>query len=356
MHLLLPLEDGPRFSSSKGAAAAILLAGSLSVLCAEVFSGASVLWFINPASWAFMFPLYLAHLLLFFNLAVLFRRTSLSSLYLWGVLFGMYESWITKVTWAGYMGQQPQWGTVLGFAPAEFLIIVLFWHPVMSFIVPIFLFETLTISKDPSCPVLAGHAAFLQRSRRSIALLILLALIGAAFLAFNAKFDTGSALVTLAGTAAIIAVLWYGITRWNDNPVSLFSLTLSRRGFSVLLIYCILLYVLSFFLLLPERIAWPLTILLTLLFYAIVILLLRLDTPAVQPAEQIMPGQVIIGIPDLLRALCLATGLVALFCLLSPVGTAAGIILYVVCTAAGPVLAACVVLRIMWKHRSGGPD
>ena len=114
----------------------------------QVFSGASVLWFINPVSWAFMFPLYLAHLLLFFNLAILFRRTSLSSLYLWGVLFGMYESWITKVTWAGYMGQEPQWGTVLGFAPAEFLIIIFIWHPVMSFIVPLFLFETLSTSQD----------------------------------------------------------------------------------------------------------------------------------------------------------------------------------------------------------------
>ena len=122
------------------------------MLCAEVFSGASVLWFINPVSWAFMFPLYLAHLLLFFNLAVLFRRTSLSSLYLWGVLFGMYESWITKVTWAGYMGQDPSGGRCSAFAPAEFLIIIFFWHPFMSFIVPLFLFETLSTSRTGTTP------------------------------------------------------------------------------------------------------------------------------------------------------------------------------------------------------------
>jgi hypothetical protein len=349
MQLLLPLENGPRFVSAKGAIAAILLAGTLSVLCAEVFSGASVLWFINPVSWAFMFPLYLAHLLLFFNLAVLFRRTSLSSLYLWGVLFGMYESWITKVTWAGYMGQEPQWGTMLGFAPAEFLIIIFFWHPVMSFIVPLFLFETLSTSQDRNNPVMAGHAAILQKGRTSTAALALLALTGAAFLSMNAKFDTGSALVTLLGTVVIIAILRYCTTRWNDNRYSGFSLTLSRRGLGVLLVYLVFLYGLAFFFLLPERIAPPLTILLTTMFYAVIALFLWLDERIEQPAENILTDQEIICVPDLARYLGLAVLLVILFCLLPAVGTAAGVVLYIACTAAGPLLAAGIFLSVIRK-------
>lgn len=352
MQFLLPLEDGPRFPSAKGAAAAILLAGSLSVLCAEVFSGASVLWFINPASWVFMFPLYLAHLLLFFNLAVLFRRTSLSSLYLWGVLFGMYESWITKVTWAGYMGQQPQWGTVLGFAPAEFLIIVFFWHPVMSFIVPLFLFETLVMSRDRESPVLAGHAVILLRGRRSMALLVLLALTGAAFLSMNSKFDSVAALATLIGTFAIIALFRFCTIRWNNDRSSIFSLTLSRRGFVILLVYLILLYGLSFLLLLPERIAPLLTIFLTILFYAVIVLLLRYDIPVDKRAEQLMPDHHIIGIPDLLRTSGLAVLLVMFFCLIPQAGTAAGISFYLACTSAGPVLAAAVVIHVIRTKRA----
>ena len=349
MQPLLPLENGPRFPSAKGAAAVILLAGSLSVLCAEVFSGASVLWIVNPVSWAFMFPLYLAHLILFFNLAVLFRRTLLSSLYLWGVLFGMYESWITKVTWAGYMGQQPGWGTVLGFAPAEFLIIIFFWHPVMSFMVPLFLFETLSTSRDRNSPVIAGHAVVLLRGRRSTAALAILAIIGATFLSFNAKSDIGSALVTLLGTAAIISIFWYATMRWNDNRFSVFSLVLSRRGFAVLLVYIASLYGLTFLLLLPERIAPPLTILLTVLFYAVVILLLQFDTPAEKPTEYLTPDQDIIDIPDLVRYLGLAVVLTGLFCLLSPVGMAAGFVLYLTLTIGGPVLAGYVILQIVKK-------
>jgi hypothetical protein len=352
MQLLRPPENGDRSPSKKGAVAAILLAGSLSVLCAEVFSGASVLWIINPVSWVFMFPLYLAHLLLFFNLAVIFRKTSLSSLYLWGVIFGMYESWITKVTWAGYMGQQPQWGTVLGFAPAEFLIIIFFWHPVMSFMVPLFLFETLSTSQDRNNPVIAGHAALLLRGKRSTSALVLLTVIGATFLSFNAKFAIGPALITLVGTAAIIAVLWYCTTQWNDNQFSVFSLTLSRRGFAVLLVYLASLYGLMFFLLLPERIALPLTLFLTVLFYAVIILLLRLDAPVEQPAEYLMPDQDIVGTPDLVRYLGLAAVLVVLFCLVSSVGTAAGIILYIACTAGGPVLAVYVVIHVFWKEQT----
>ena len=284
-----------------------------------------------------MFPLYLAHLLLFFNLAVLFRKTSLSSLYLWGILFGMYESWITKVTWAGYMGQQPQWGTVLGFAPAEFLIIIFFWHPVMSFMVPLFLFETLSTSQDRDNPVMAGHAALLLRGKWSTAALALLAATGAVFLSFNAKFDFGPALITLIGTAVIIAIFWYCTSRWNDNQFSVLSLTLSRRGFAVLLVYLASLYGLTFFLLLPERIAPPLTIFLTVLFYAVIILLLRFDTPVEQPAEYLFPDQNIIGTPDLVQYLCLAVVLTTIFCLLQPAGSIVVVLLYIVCTAGGLV-------------------
>ena len=48
--------------------------------------------------------LYFAHFFFFTTLAVRTGRTSLWSLYLWGVLYGLYESWITKVIWYGYGG------------------------------------------------------------------------------------------------------------------------------------------------------------------------------------------------------------------------------------------------------------
>jgi len=80
-----------------------LLVGMLVLICAEVFSGASLqvgLW--HPWTLLMTYWLYFAHF--FTTLAVRTGRTSFWSLYLWGVLFGLYESWITKVIWYGYSG------------------------------------------------------------------------------------------------------------------------------------------------------------------------------------------------------------------------------------------------------------
>ena len=48
---------------------AILLFGALSVFFAEVCSGASSLWFIDPWGLLLVYPLYLGHALFFLNLA-----------------------------------------------------------------------------------------------------------------------------------------------------------------------------------------------------------------------------------------------------------------------------------------------
>jgi len=70
-----------------------LLLGLVVLICAEVFSGTSVqtdLW--SPWTWVVTYWLYFAHFFFFTTLAVRTGRTSLGSLYLWGMLFGLYES------------------------------------------------------------------------------------------------------------------------------------------------------------------------------------------------------------------------------------------------------------------------
>jgi hypothetical protein len=82
---------------------AALLLGTLSMLFAEVFSGASRMWFLDVGAWILAFPLYLGHALFFLWIALNTGRIKVEQLYLFGVLFGLYESWITKVLWAGYL-------------------------------------------------------------------------------------------------------------------------------------------------------------------------------------------------------------------------------------------------------------
>jgi hypothetical protein len=268
-----------------GKAALILLAGTLSMFFAEVCSGASVLWFATAWAWLLTFWLYLSHFVLLINLALRFQRTSLTALYLWGVLFGLYESWITKVTWAGYIGQTPILGTVLGFAVCESPIIVLFYHPVMSFIVPILVLERMSGEER----ILRGHRSWLVTTRRNWLVAFFLVAMSSTFLAFGAKGRMLAAAGSILGSVAIMGLLYRLVLRRGAGQFSLQSLKLERRSLGMLIAYVVMLYVLGFFFLLPERIASAPTILLTVVFYGVVVALLWLAEPSEAAVGE--PGQ-----------------------------------------------------------------
>ncbi|MFC1853930.1 hypothetical protein ACFL27_27415 [candidate division CSSED10-310 bacterium] len=115
-----------------------LLIGIIILMCAEVFSGASLplgLW--HPWTLSVTYWLYFAHFFFFTTLAVRTGRTSLSALYLWGVLCGLYESWITKVIWHGFSGDgKLAMGNIGPYGFAEISMVFIF-HPMMSFILPL---------------------------------------------------------------------------------------------------------------------------------------------------------------------------------------------------------------------------
>jgi hypothetical protein len=133
-----------------------LLAGLVVLICAEVFSGASLgagLW--NPFTVIVTYPLYFLHFFVCTTLAARTGRTSLGALYLWGVLFGLYESWITKVLWAGYEGNRVfVIGSVGPYGLSE-LTMVLLYHPVASFILPLTVMTVLAPGLRATFPDLA---------------------------------------------------------------------------------------------------------------------------------------------------------------------------------------------------------
>lgn len=324
----------------------ILLAGSLSMFFAEVLSGSSVLWFATPWAWLVTFWLYLAHFVLFLNLAFIFKRTSLPALYLWGVLFGLYEAWITKVTWAGYMGSAPGWGTVLGFAFPEFPLIVFFWHPVFSFILPVLCFEALAGREK----ILAGHRPLLAKTRRNWLLALAFVLIGAVMLSFNAKGNVVAVVVTLVGSVIISGILYWLASRRYGQHFSLGALRLGKIGLAVFILYMALLYLLTFFFLLPERIAPPITILLTLAVYAVIVLLLYLKKPYVPVSTDASPGKGFFGLKEIALLLVLLLVLGVIFSLLTPVDFILIIALYLGLVFIAPVLFLLAVWSV-WKGR-----
>ena len=328
----------------------ILLIGALSMFFAEVLSGSSVLWFITSWAWMVTFWLYLAHTVLFVNLALIFRRTSLTSLYLWGVFFGLYESWITKVTWAGYMGSTPGAGTFLGFAVIEFPLIVLFWHPVMSFILPVLSFEALSGEKN----ILPGHWQLLAKTRRNWLLALLVVLIGATFLSFNSKGGMLATDVSIVGSVALIGAFYWIASKKYGKQLSIASLRLGKTGMAILVLYLALLYSLAFIFIFPERIAPPFTILLTMGVYAFIALLLYLDGRDEQAGPEVA-GKGAFGLKEMAALLAILTALATALCLLVPVDFIFIIIAYLALYVASFALLILSIVSIIHKRRKKTP-
>jgi hypothetical protein len=138
-HFLNPEEGSNRTENQlSGNIFPRLFIGLIVFTCAEVFSGASLqvgLW--HPWTWIVTYWLYLAHFFFLISLAIRTGKTSIWALYLWGVIFGLYESWITKVIWYGYSGDGNfAIGNIGPYGYSEISMVFIF-HPVMSFIVPL---------------------------------------------------------------------------------------------------------------------------------------------------------------------------------------------------------------------------
>jgi len=251
----------------------ILLLGALSMLFAEVFSGASTLWFLDAWGLFLTYPLYLAHAIFLLNVAFLWKKTSPRQLYFFGMLFGLYEALITKVLWFGYPASTgPMVGYFFGIAWGEFLTLVLFYHPIMSFVVPVFVYELL--SRD----VLPGHERFLQKDWKTFLLVIILIVMGASFQSNGAKYDVIRSVGSMGGSILIV-VLLHVLSKGKN----LQSLVLGKKGMTIALVYLFVLYGVTTAIIFPERLPkMILPYLLIFLWYMIAIGLLWFDrfTPA----------------------------------------------------------------------------
>jgi hypothetical protein len=246
----------------------ILLLGALSMLFAEVFSGASTLWFLDAWGLLLTYPLYLAHAIFFVNVAFLWKKTSPRQLYFFGMIFSLYEALITKVLWFGYPASTgPMVGYFFGIAWGEFLTLVLFYHPIMSFVIPVFVYELL--SKD----VLPGHERFLQKNWKSLFLVIILIMMGASFQSNGSNYDVVRAVGAMGGSILIV-VLLHVLSKGKN----LQSLVLGKKGMTVVLVYLFVLYGVTTMVIFPERLPkMILPYLLILLWYLVAIILLRID-------------------------------------------------------------------------------
>jgi len=330
--------------------------GLLSMFYAEIFSGASVLWFIDPWSLLVTFPLYLSHTLFFLNIALRFKRFSFSSLYLLGILFGLYETWITKVAWSGYLGTGSEYITLGGFAIIEFLIVSFFWHPIMSFIAPILTFEILCIHAHPnerelSTFIFPSHLTLLRKSTSSKILIYLIILTSSGLLAFNSGLNIIIAGATCGGTIVIILATYQFLKKKNTN-FSIYNYRLSKRGFSIVIGHLIFLYLFLGLTLRPN--AWPemIIIILTILIYFGIIFLLYLDLPLEsRVGEDISSEGSIFSYNDIIRAYLGFLCLTIIFCLSSAIAFIFVFLTLFLYTFLAIIFLILTIVRIFKKRR-----
>ena len=244
------------------------LIGVIVLIGAEVLSGASLplgLW--HPWTILVTYWLYFAHFFFFTTLAVRTGRTSLPSLYLWGVLFGLYESWITKVIWHGYAGDgKLAMGSIGPYGFSE-ISMVFFFHPMMSFVLPLTVASLLYPGLRSLFPDLAW---FTGKSKGAHAIWFYVLLSFVPIMAMNS-----GGVINLAANMAVALLLLLLLLRLA-KPTSTAAdarriVNFGRFGFTGLCAYLIALYGLTYFLVRPDGLPSVPVQLFTFVFYALAV-------------------------------------------------------------------------------------
>lgn len=313
-----------------------LLVGVLSVFFAEVLSGSLLLWFIDPWGLIVVFPLYMMHLLFLFNLALRTKRVSIPQLYLWGIIFALYESWITKVLWNGYPGDQAQFGLFLGIAFGEFIVLVFFFHPIYAFIFPIMVYELLVLaahSENEEGKFITKHLEYLKKNKKAYAFLILILIFSGSFIAISSGYNFLVVILALLGSLFTIFILYLLVKKSSQkqsNVFSVYSLRLSRKGFTIVATYLIGLYLVMFFILAPSLLPKsPLPYLIIILSYIITFILLYFTKPNnLNEKTDLNASQNLISLKDVKKIMVILLILAILFTFIPPLTLIIGTLTY----------------------------
>ncbi len=190
------------------------------------------------------------------TIAIKFDKTEFHQLYFWGCILGMYESFITKIVWFGYLGSDgPVLPKIIGIAPFEFVTAVLFWQPLMAFLLPLFISSILITDEGP----LQEHTfknfisrlkVELTQSRRIIIIIISIGMIGAN--------PGGPVMILLVMMSSLVLfnIGWKYLKRiipLGEHEKTIIEIFyFSRKGMTILTIILIFFYIVFGFIIVPD--------------------------------------------------------------------------------------------------------
>jgi len=331
-----------------------LLFGLVVLICAEVFSGASIqvgLW--HPWTWIVTYWLYFAHFFFFTTLAVHTGRTSLWSLYLWGILFGLYESWITKVIWYGYGGDGKfVTGSIGPYGFSEISMVFIF-HPMAAFILPL---AVACVLCPPLRRLFPDLAWFTGKSKGARVMQVYLVLSFATVMAMNSG-GPANLVMNLAVALALLLVLLRlsrsALSSSDGRAIMVFG----RWCFLGLCLYLVLLYGVTYVFLRPEGLPSIPIQLLTFMFYALAIAGLWLHrTREPLPSTTLEVEQRELKLVTILFALTLFFGLVLSVFAGTPVLFIPVVVSFVIWTPLGFLLTAVAIVKGIRERMGPAPD
>ncbi len=219
-----------------------LIVATYSVFFAEVLSGSFIFPFFNVWGYLVLLPLYGIHALLLFTLVVRWGNRSFESLFSVGLLFGLYEAFITKVIFSPPDGRSPFFFLEVDWLQVS--VLVLWWHMFMAFIIPVLLAVTaLTRKNDISGWLPRPVKMLLADKKRSFWAIIAFLVWAGAFMGGNTDPVSGP-LAAASGLAIIYALSWLWKKR-TGNAFTIEQLLPDKKEFFILLgflvVWCYLL-------------------------------------------------------------------------------------------------------------------
>ena len=216
-----------------------VILGALSTALPEVTAGSDLYPFFKAADYLLVIPLYSLHILVLWYVVWRGGRPRLYNLFPAGALFGLYEAYLTKVIWSPTWAAEPF--SVFGVAVVETLVLVLFWHSFLAFIVPLLVAETsLTCSREIAGGLPEWLGGRLARLRGGY-LFLVFPFVGGLFQSVNTHSIWDAVFSGLTSTVIVVGLVYVWRRRVGCG-YTLRSLLPTRREFRVLLALLLLLY------------------------------------------------------------------------------------------------------------------
>ncbi len=223
-----------------------IILAAFSTFFAEVFSGSDMFPFFHSWGLLVVVPLYGLHIILLASLIYRAPQPRFSSLVFAGMIFGLYEAYLTKILWA------PTWGDpviIAGFAPVETLVLVFWWHAWFSFIIPLLVAEKLLTDSTSLGRSLPGRIGRFFNSWWGLAGVMIF---GGFFQSINSPSIGESVMSGLSNSAVlvILVMIWKRVTR--DKTYGMDELLPNRKQFKWLLVPTAIMYLAMAILIRPD--------------------------------------------------------------------------------------------------------